>query len=588
MTAALAKNPSAIRANLARTHPNTRATTVATADPVAVADWKIFKEVKQMKSWKIAAVCVAGTLAAIAADMTGDYNTWLGYIAGINADGERTTVQGAGAGGEATGLIRTDLIGAAAGAYASNLYDCVGIGYRALRGSADMSEVVAIGAGAFTNKTGLSKATWLNGHFAAFGQNNTFWIKANPKQADTNAPIHFANGVLSLNADTVRINGETAGGGGGGGGTSAPVLAGYDLYVDCVNGDDSFAGTTPGTAKRTIDGAYAAVTNHDMTICLMPGEYASPGGAGADGQDYPPYRVHYIGAYGKERTIIDGGAERLFFGCSSAFTSVEGCTIRNMRGRVNRPRFFALYLYDCAVDISGGSTGYGFASCVIEKCTISGTPNFTSDDSRLFSGFFMECDVWDTVVDITAPDDVNHSPSMFYASYLENVFVLIRGSVRNLGAASDPYKSVLGNSLGLKDCTVICSQAARSFVAPPSVGCLYGLGDGATYSATTGCVCTNVETVAALIQSDYRPPVNEWRYRFVGYESAAERAVRDSMENSIVDALLKNENLNIAPTARANLLSLVVENETEAAPVVVNRSTNAAPAKVEVILPPNE
>jgi hypothetical protein len=59
------------------------------------------------------------------------------------------------------------------------------------------------------------------------------------------------------------------------------------------------------------------------------------------------------------------------------------------------------------------------------------------------------------------------------------------------------------------------------------------------------------------------------------------------MENSIVDALLKNENLNIAPTARASLLSLVVENETQAAPVVVNRSTNAAPEKVEVILPPD-
>lgn len=542
-----------------------------------------------MKSWKIAAVCVAGALAAIAADMTGDYNTWLGYIAGINADGERTTVQGAGAGGEATGLVRTDLIGAAAGAYASNLYDCVGIGYRALRGTSDMSEVVAIGTGAFTNRTGLSRAIYINGQFEAYAQNNSFYLRANPNTPATNSPIYFADGVLNLNADEIRMNGLTAStGGGSGGGVITPSLAGYDLYVDCVNGDDSNIGTSPGTAKRTIDGAYAAVTNHDMTICLMPGEYVSPGGAGADGQDYPAYRVHYIGAYGKERTIIDGGAERLFFGCSSAFTSVEGCTLRNMRGRVNRSRYFGLYLYDCAVDISGGSSGYGFASCVIEKCTISGTPNFTTDDSRLFSGFFMECDVWDTVVDITAPDDVNHSPSMFYASYLENVFVLIRGSVRNLGAASDPYKSVLGNSLGLKDCTVICSQAARSFVAPPSVGCLYGLGDGATYSTTTGCVCTNVETVVSLIQSDYRPPVNEWRYRFVGYGAAADRAVRDSMENSIVDALLKNEELNITPMARANLLSVIANNESLETPFAVNRSTNAAPEKVEVKLHPDE
>lgn len=539
----------------------------------------------------LSVLCLAVFGGANAADMSGDFNTWLGYIAGINADGDRTTVQGAGAGGEATGLIRTDLIGAAAGAYSSNLTDCVGIGYRALRNASDMREVVAIGSGAFTNRAGLTRATYINGQFVAYGQNNTFAVKANRNTPDTNAPIYYADGVLNLNADEIRFNGATASTGGTTGSTSAPSLAGFDLYVDCVNGDDSNAGTTPGTAKRTIDGAYAAVTNHDMTICLMPGEYASPGGKGADGQDYPDFRVHYVGPYGKEKTIIDGGTERLFFGCSSAFTSVEGCTLRNMLGRVNRPRFFGLYLYDCAVDISGGSSGCGFASCVIEKCTITGTAYFASDPSRIFSGFFFKCDVFDSVVDITSTENDGRKPSLFHSSYLENTFLRVTGSVRHFGAASDAYTSVLGNSISFKDCTMICEAAEESFNVPPAVGCLLGLGSATNppaYAATTGCVCTNVETVAALIQRDYRPPVNEWRYRFVGYESAAERAVRDSMENSIVDALLKNENLNISPTAHANLLSLVVENEMEAAPVVVNRSTNAAPAKVEVILHPDE
>ena len=522
-----------------------------------------------------------------AADMSGDFNTWLGYIAGINADGERSTVQGAGAGGEATGLIRTDLIGAAAGAYSTNLTDCVGIGYRALRGSADMSEVVAIGAGAFSNKVGLSKATWLNGHFAAFGQNNTFWIKANPNQADTNAPIHYANGVLSLNADTVRINGETAGGNGGG--TSAPVLAGFDLYVDPVNGDDAFPGTTPGTAKRTIDGAYATVTNHDVTICLLPGVHASPT-AGSDAQTYPDYRVHFVGAYGKENTIIDGGAVRVFFGCSSAFTSVEGCTLRNMWGRLNRPRFFGLYLYDCTVDISGGQSGYGFASCVIEKCGIYGTAYFAGDSSRIFSGFFMKCDVFDTVADITPTDVSGRAPSLFYASYLENVFVRASGAVKNFGAASDPYVSVLGNSISMRDCTVICAESVESFNVPPSVGCLFGLGSDTTvpvYSTLTGCVPTNAATIAAIIGEGYRPPVTEWRFRYAGYESAAERATRDSMENSIVDALLKNESLNLTPVATMSLLSLTAENEAANLPRVANRGTNSIPVGTKIELPPD-
>ena len=538
---------------------------------------------------KVIAICLASVTVCgvFAADMTGEYNTWLGYIAGINADGNRTTVQGAGAGGEAKNLVRTDLIGAAAGAYSSNLTDCVGIGFRSLLNASDMQSVVAVGTDALTNKKGLVKATWLNGQFAAFAQNDSFWLKANPNQADTNAPIHYANGVLSLNADTVRINGETAGGIGSG--ASAPMLSGFDLYVDPVNGDDAFPGTTPGTAKRTIDGAYATVTNHDVTICLLPGVHASPT-AGSDAQTYPDYRVHFVGAYGKENTIIDGGAVRVFFGCSSAFTSVEGCTLRNMWGRLNRPRFFGLYLYDCTVDISGGQSGYGFASCVIEKCGIYGTAYFAGDSSRIFSGFFMKCDVFDTVADITPTDVSGRAPSLFYASYLENVFVRASGAVKNFGAASDPYVSVLGNSISMRDCTVICAESVESFNVPPSVGCLFGLGSDTTvpvYSTLTGCVPTNAATIAAIIGEGYRPPVTEWRFRYAGYESAAERATRDSMENSIVDALLKNESLNLTPVATMSLLSLTAENEAANLPRVANRGTNSIPVGTKIELPPD-
>ena len=535
----------------------------------------------------LSVLCLAVFGGANAADMTGDFNTWLGYIAGINAAGDRSTVQGAGAGGEATGLIRTDLIGAASGAYSSNLTDCVGIGYRALRGASDMSEVVAIGSGAFSNRTGLTKATWLNGQFAAFGQNNSFWIKANPAQADTNAPIHYANGVLSLNADTVRINGETAGGNGSG--ASAPVLAGFDLYVDPVNGDDAFPGTTPGTAKRTIDGAYATVTNHDVTICLLPGVHASPS-VGEKGNNIPEYRVHYIGAYGKDKTIIDCGGVRLIFGSGDAFTSIKGCSIVNIWGKGTRARLWGLYLYDCAVDFSGGTTGWGIESCVVEKCQIFGTPCFSAGSSRLYSAFFLCSDVFDTVVDITPTEELDRRPSLIYASYLENVFFRTSGAVKHFGSAGDSEVSVLGNPIGMRDCTVICAEAVESFNVPPSVGCLFGLGSDTVvpvYSTLTGCVSTNAATIAAIIGEAYRPPVAEWRFRYVGYESAAERATRDSMENSIVDALLKNERLNLTPVATMSLLSLTAENEAANMPVVANRGTNSVPAGLKIELPPD-
>ena len=534
-------------------------------------------------------LCLAVFGGANAADMTGDFNTWLGYIAGINADGERSTVQGAGAGGEATGLIRTDLIGAAAGAYSSRLTDCVGIGYRALRGASDMSDVVAIGAGAFSNRTGLTRATYINGQFVAYGQNNTFAVKANRNTPDTNAPIYYADGVLNLNADEIRFNGATASTGGTGGSTSAPSLAGFDLYVDCVNGDDSNAGTTPGTAKRTIDGAYAAVTNHDMTICLLAGVHASPT-AGSNGDDYAPYKVHYFGAYGKEATIIDGELSRVFWGSSTAFTSVERCTIRNARGRLNRPRFAGLYFYDCAIDISGGSSGYGFFSCVIEKCLISGVPVSHADTSRLFTGLFVNSDVFDSIVDILPVEISGCEISLLRSSYLENVFVRLQGTVKHLGAAIDADKSILGNSIGLKDCTIICEQATSSFDVPPAIGCLFGLGSDTavpTYATLAGCVCTNAATVAEVVGDGYRPPVTAWRFRYSGYESAAERATRDSMESSVVDALLQNEDLSFSPAATMSLLRMIEDNEAANLPRVANRGTNSIPVGTKIELPPD-
>ena len=101
------------------------------------------------------------------ATITGDYNTWFGYLAGEDSSGDRATVFGAGAGGGAQDLYRTDLIGAAAGVFGARFYDTVGIGYRALRYTQDVSNTVAIGAHAFegVNMGEIHDATWVNGHF---------------------------------------------------------------------------------------------------------------------------------------------------------------------------------------------------------------------------------------------------------------------------------------------------------------------------------------------------------------------------------------------------------------------------------------
>lgn len=461
-----------------------------------------------MKSWKIAAVCVAGTLAAIAADMTGDYNTWLGYIAGINADGERTTVQGAGAGGEATGLIRTDLIGAAAGAYASNLYDCVGIGYRALRGSADMSEVVAIGAGAFTNKAGLSKATWLNGHFAAFGQNNTFWIKANPKQADTNAPIHFANGVLSLNADTVRINGETAGGGGGGGGTSAPVLVGYDLYVDPVNGDDSFAGTTPGTAKRTIDGALLA---EGERIALLAGEYAVPTNAVSQSR-------RYYAPYGKAHTIVRGKTSDPY---GFQVRSIEDCTMIDLVADKNGYPSFHGSASNCVIKTrTTGSINPGIGGSTLHSCAVECMLDYSGDQGM--RAMFVESVVKNSIIHIYTTNSYKAAVCSLYPVTFENCFI----TGTNVGSF------VYSSSATLRDCTVMIPENA-TMGNLTAYNSLIGYGDGTATPGGTGNICGAYTNIAPRIGANYRPAVTDWQYYFNGYESAADRAFRDAVKASI-------------------------------------------------------
>lgn len=119
------------------------------------------------KAITTSAILLAAILAY--ATVTGEYNTWFGYLAGEEASGNRATVFGAGAGGGAQDIYRTDLIGAAAGVYSYRFYDSVGIGYRALRQSQDVTNTVAIGSHALegVNMGGITDATWINGHFVA-------------------------------------------------------------------------------------------------------------------------------------------------------------------------------------------------------------------------------------------------------------------------------------------------------------------------------------------------------------------------------------------------------------------------------------
>ena len=162
-----------------------------------------------MKKTIITSAIMFAALLAYAT-ITGNYNTWFGYIAGEEASGDRATVFGAGAGAGAQDLYRTDLIGAAAGVDGARFYDTVGIGYRALRDAQDVTNTVAIGAYAFAgvNMGGITDATWINGHFVVNPPvyNGSWWqqtpgefyITGDASKTNSLAPIWYDGTNLHL------------------------------------------------------------------------------------------------------------------------------------------------------------------------------------------------------------------------------------------------------------------------------------------------------------------------------------------------------------------------------------------------------
>lgn len=462
----------------------------------------------------LSVLCLAVFGGANAADMTGDFNTWLGYIAGINADGDRTTVQGAGAGGEATGLERTDLIGAAAGAYSSNLTDCVGIGYRALRNASDMREVVAIGSGAFTNRTGLTRATYINGQFVAYGQNNTFAVKANRNTPDTNAPIYYADGVLNLNADEIRFNGATASTGGTTGNTSAPSLAGFDLYVDCVNGDDSNAGTTPGTAKRTIDGALLA---EGQCIALLPGEYAVPSDIGVS-----PQR-DFFAPYGKTRTTIKGKTSDKY---GLQVRSIRDCTLDDLVADSNGYPSFHGIASNCVIKTrTTGSINSGIGGSTLYGCEVECLLDMSGDQGM--RAMFIESVVKNSTVYIYTTNNHKAAVCSLYPVTFENCFI----SGTNIGSF------VYSSSATLRDCTVLIPENA-TMGNLTAYNSLIGYGDGTATPGGTGNICGAYTNIAPRIGADLRPAVTDWQYYFHGYGSERERAFKEAVKSSILAELV--------------------------------------------------
>lgn len=238
-------------------------------------------------------------LAAIMAyaTITGDYNTWFGYRAGDEASGDRATVFGAGAGGAAQDIYRTDLIGAAAGVYGYRIYDTVGIGYRALRYSTDVTNTVAIGQHALEGVSmgGIRDATWINGHFVA-----------NPPVYDAgNGSYRQKPGEFYITGDASLTN------------ALAPIwYDGTNLHLRGYSPEGSGTPSAPPDVKELMAGAgidYIDPTGAVWTAKLKIKKWEQNSQLIPPGEDVIAYFTETNSYAGVRAWVEDGGAGAFFY-----------------------------------------------------------------------------------------------------------------------------------------------------------------------------------------------------------------------------------------------------------------------------------
>lgn len=100
-----------------------------------------------------------------------------------------------------------------------------------------------------------------------------------------------------------------------------------ELFVDPVNGNDAFTGTSAGQAFKTIERAGAGIS-YDGIINLLPGTYS---GAGYKNLDFSGKDVYIRSTGGVASTILQGsGTDTLFlYVGGSIFSRIEGLTIKD-------------------------------------------------------------------------------------------------------------------------------------------------------------------------------------------------------------------------------------------------------------------
>lgn len=489
---------------------------------------------------------------------TGNFVTAVGNSSFRQADGNGITTIGQMSSALSGGNEACTFVGEWAGYASSNLCGCVGIG-----------------AGAFMGAHNHTNCTVINGHFNVDGDRRRFWItpeKASTVNWDGCPPIYYNAGTLYLNArQIVKRDGVVE--------TTAPLWTSdwnrnetNAIYV-AEYGSDEYSGASAYYPKRTLQAAIMALTNDTTTIYIDRGTYESP--EYLDGViPSTSNRISIVGVGRRDEVVIDcGGVRRISAGSSGYFCEIKNATIRDPRipsvnaGANNRAALQLLYLENCRIEGTNAvvrNSQWLFHLCALDACDVDFNIAATEQPNYLdFGVIFEQCGARNSTMKFRTISPI--AANLAYSLQMENCYI----DIDRVDTFHHRGVRFNGEYCNWTESTVLVG-AARATSDTSTRNCansILGFGlDGPGSSFGAFAFRTSATNLAARLDAQtHRPAMSDFDLIPWGYNSAADRAVRDAAAATVIDALVASGTVTQEQSAAltARRAELVARNAVE-------------------------
>jgi hypothetical protein len=254
--------------------------------------------------------------------------------------------------------------------------------------------------------------------------------------------------------------------------------------------------------------------------------YSVPTNVDASGQR------DFFAPYGKRFTTVKGKTSDLW---GFQVKSIRDCTMDDLVGDRNGYPSFCGYATNCIINTrTTGTINPAFLCSTVEDCVITCLYDYPANQNGNNRAMFHA---------LTYEKNTVRNSTIYIVSTNNYPAALVSGGngadFENCHiVASNISHFVCSASARLKNCTVLIPDNA-TWGNITAENCLMGCGEGdGVLTVGTNNVCAAYSEVAPRIGTDYRPAVTDWQYYFKGYKSAADRAFRDAVKDSILAELL--------------------------------------------------